>query len=157
LIRGGTTAICRRARRNALLAGGVSDHDRASAENSFGHPDELWEEFGRLTNWEGPLHTRPKWWGKLVIELIYDTLDPDVAQWLKENKPPPGLKWHQQLTENYGARKLVSRCYEIIGMGKTCNSIRELRDKVAEFYGKEPVQLTLYLPKLKADKEEAAN
>jgi hypothetical protein len=68
---------------------------------------------------------------------------------------PPGLKWHQQLTENYGARKLVSRCYEIIGMGKTCNSIRELRDKVAEFCGKEPVQLTLYLPKRKA--EEAAD
>lgn len=42
-------------------------------------PDELWKEFGRLTNWQGSLHSRPKWWGKLVIELIYDTLDPDVA------------------------------------------------------------------------------
>jgi hypothetical protein len=52
----------------------------------------------------GPLHSRPKWWGRLVIELIYDTLDPDVAEWLKKNKPPPGLKWHQQLTENYGPR-----------------------------------------------------
>ena len=41
-----------------------------------------------------------------MIELIYDTLDPDVAEWLKKNKPPPGLKWHQQLTENFGARKL---------------------------------------------------
>jgi hypothetical protein len=27
-------------------------------------------------------------------------------------------------------------------MSKVCNSIRELRDKVAEHYGKEPVQLT---------------
>jgi len=67
-------------------------------ENTF--PDELWEEFGRLTNWQGPFHTRPKWWGKLVIELIYDTLDPDIAAWLKVNKPPPGLKWHQQLSES---------------------------------------------------------
>jgi P63C domain len=106
-----------------------------------------WEEFGRLTNWEGPLHARPKWWGKLVIELIYDTLDPTVAKWLKENKPPLGFKWHQQLTENYGARKLVSRCYEIIGMAKTCHTIQELRQKVAEQDGKEPVQLTLYLPR----------
>ena len=31
--------------------------------------------------------------------------------------------------EDYGARKLVSRCYEIIGMGKTCNSIRELKTR----------------------------
>jgi hypothetical protein len=56
---------------------------------------------------------------------FYDTLDPDVAEWLKANKPPSGLRWHQQLTENFGARKLVSHCYEIIGMGKTCTTIRE--------------------------------
>jgi hypothetical protein len=49
------------------------------------------------------------------ISSILHILDPDVAEWLKKNKPPPGLKWYQQLTENYGARKLVSRCYEIVG------------------------------------------
>lgn len=109
-------------------------------------PDELWEEFGRLTNWQGPLHSRPKWWGKLVTELIYDTLDPDVSRYLKNNKPPAGVKWFQQLTETYGARKLVSRCYEIIGMSKSCTTMGELRASVAQHYGKEAVQLTLYLP-----------
>lgn len=108
-------------------------------------PDELWEEFGRLTNWSGPLHSRPRWWGKLVIELVYDTLDPDVAEYLKNNKPKPGERWHQQLTENYGVRQLVSRCYEVIGMAKTCHDIRDLRQRVAEHYGKKPVQFTLYL------------
>ena len=43
-------------------------------------PDELWEEFGRLSNWKGPLHHRPKWCGKMVLELIYDALDPDISQ-----------------------------------------------------------------------------
>jgi P63C domain-containing protein len=105
-------------------------------------PDELWEEFGRLTNWQGALHSRPKWWGKLVIELIYDTLDPDVAQYLRENKPPIGVKWHQQLTENYGVRQLVSRCFEIVGIARTSQTMRELRDKVAEHYGTQEVQLT---------------
>lgn len=109
-------------------------------------PDELWEEFGRLTHWQGSLHNRPKWWGKLVIELIYNTLDPDVAQYLKENKPPPGIKWHQQLTENYGVRQLVSRCFEIVGMAKPCETMSELRRKVAHHYGNEPFQLTIYLP-----------
>lgn len=112
-------------------------------------PDELWEEFGRITNWQGSLHNRPKWWGKLVIELIYDTFDPDVADYLKNNKPPAGAKWHQQLTENYGVRQLVSRCFEIIGVAKTCETIKELRNKVALHYGKEPVQLTIYLPSRK--------
>lgn len=109
-------------------------------------PDELWEEFGRLTHWTGPLHNRPKWWGKLVIELIYDTLDPDVAEYLKTHKPPSGTKWHQQLTDNYGVRQLVSRCFEIIGVAKTCSTMPELRDKVAHHYGKEPIQLTIFLP-----------
>ena len=48
-------------------------------------PDELWEEFGRLTGWKTPLQTRPKWWGKLVTELIYDTLDDEVATYLMVN------------------------------------------------------------------------
>jgi len=110
-------------------------------------PDELWEEFGRLTNWKGALHSRPKWWGKLVTELIYDTLDPDVTKYLKENKPPAGVRWFQQLTENLGVRQLVSRCYEVIGVAKTCNTMSELREKVAHLYNKEPLQLTIYLPK----------
>ncbi|GAJ28148.1 P63C domain-containing protein [Acidomonas methanolica] len=112
-------------------------------------PDELWQEFGRLTNWSGPLHSRPRWWGKMVIELIYDTLDPDVATYLKENKPEKGVHWHRQLTENLGVRQLVSRCYEVVGMAKTCHDMRELREKVAEHYGNTMVRLTLSLPKPK--------
>lgn len=121
----------------------IADELRAW-EKTF--PDELWLEFGRLTGWATPLRSRPKWWGKLVIEMIYDTLDPDVAEYLKTHKPPPGVHWHRQLTENYGIRQLVSRCYEIVGMAKPCTNVRELRDKVALHYGKQPVQLTLYVP-----------
>ena len=122
----------------------IADELRAW-EKTF--PDELWQEFGRLTGWKGNLHSRPKWWGKLVIEMIYDTLDPDVAEYIRQNKPPAGVHWHRQLTENVGVRSLVSRCYEVIGMAKTCDSMRELRDKVAEHYGRELVQLSLALPK----------
>jgi P63C domain len=63
--------------------------------------DELWEQFGRLTKWRGSLHRRPKWWGHLVMELIYDALDPDIATYLKENKPKPyhGQNYHQWFTQ----------------------------------------------------------
>lgn len=108
-------------------------------------PDELWEEFGRLTNWATPLKSRPKWWGKLVIELIYDTLDKDVAKYLRENKPPTGVHWHRHLTENIGIRQLVSRCYEIIGMSKTCNTINELKIRVNHHYKKLPLQIPMEL------------
>ena len=106
-------------------------------------PDELWEEFGRLTSWSTPLKSRPKWWGKLVIELIYDTLDPDVAKYLRENRPPAGVHWHRGMTENFGIRQLVSRCYEIIGMAKSCDTIHELRDKVGYHYKGKSYQLKL--------------
>lgn len=107
-------------------------------------PDELWEEFGRLTNWKGPLNSRPKYWGKLVIELIYDTLDPDVAKYLRENRPPPGIHWHRNLTENHGIKQLVARCYEIVGLSKSCNDMGELRKKVAHHYGKQALLFNVY-------------
>ena len=100
-------------------------------------PDELWEEFGRLTKWQGSLHNRPKYWGKLVIELIYDTLDPDVARYLRENRPPAGIRWHQQLSDDHGVHQLVSRCYEIVGLAKSCKTMSELKDKVAHHYGRQ--------------------
>lgn len=119
----------------------IADELRAW-EKTF--PDELWEEFGRLTRWSGPLHARPKYWGKLVIELVYDTLDPDVAKYLRENRPPSGIKWHQNLTENYGVRQLVSRCFEIVGLAKSCREMRELRKKVAHHYGKQSMLFGVY-------------
>lgn len=107
-------------------------------------PDELWEEFGRLTNWKGPLNSRPKYWGQLVIELIYDTLDQDVAKYLRENRPAPGIRWHQNLTENHGVRALVSRCYEIVGLAKSCQTMGELKKKVSHHYGKQALLFNVY-------------
>jgi len=111
-------------------------------------PDELWQEFGRLTNWKGSVTQRPKYWGHLVTELVYTYLDADVCKWLKDNKPQPqhGRNWHQWLNDQYGLRKLTQHIYTLIGVAKTCHTMRELRDKMAEMYGKSPVQLTLYLP-----------
>ena len=108
-------------------------------------PDELWEEFGRLTHWQGSLQQRPKYWGKLVLELIYDAMDPDVAKYLKENKPKPrhGLNYHQWLSEDLGGRALTTHLNQVIGIAKTCNTMEELRHKVALYYGKEDLQLSM--------------
>lgn len=115
-------------------------------------PDELWEMFGRLTNWQGPIHSRPKWWGHLVNELIYEALDPDIAEYLKRNKPKPfhGQNYHQWMSEDVGLKALVQHIYKVIGMGDGCTDMRELRDKVARRYGRGMVQLTLMLPKSRA-------
>ena len=111
-------------------------------------PDQLWIEFGRLTNWKGSVHHRPKYWGKLVMELVYGYLDPDVAKWLKKNAPKPtgGANYHQWLSSQYGLKKLIEHLWQLIGMASACYSMEELRRKMAEKYGRIPVQLTLFLP-----------
>lgn len=110
-------------------------------------PDQLWVEFGRLTNWDGPVHLKPKYWGKLIMELIYGYLDPDVAKWLKENAPKPihGQNYHQWLSSQFGLKRLTEHIWMIIGMASTCQTMSDLRRKVGEKFGKYPVQLTFYL------------
>ena len=107
-------------------------------------PDELWEEFGRLTSWKGALHSRPKWWGKLVMELIYQALDPDVAEYLKNHKPKPqaGRNYHQWMTQDVGLKALIPHIYKVIGIAKTCRDIRQLRDRVALNFTQKHVQLS---------------
>ena len=111
-------------------------------------PDELWKEFGRLTKWKGSLHQRPKYWGKLVMELVYEYLDHDVAKWLKENVPKPrgGMNYHQWLSSQYGLKKLVEHLWMLIGIAKTCQTMPELREKMAIQFGRQFVQLNMFLP-----------
>lgn len=108
-------------------------------------PDELWIEFARLTNWKGTVTQRPKYWGKLVMELVYEYLDKDVAKWLKENAPEPkhGQNYHQWLSGQYGLKKLVEHIWVLIGVAKTCDNMVELRQKMAELNGRRLVQLML--------------
>lgn len=63
-------------------------------------PDQLWVEFGRLTNWRGAIHSRPKYWGLLVMELVYGYLDKDVAEWLRTNAPAPQKGRNYRLRSN---------------------------------------------------------
>lgn len=111
-------------------------------------PDELWQEFARLTNWKGGVVQRPKYWGKLVMELVYEYLDEDVASWLRDNAPSPigNLSYHRWLTSQYGLKKLVEHIWMLIGMARGCQTMRELRDRMAMQFGREPFLLNMYIP-----------
>ena len=114
-------------------------------ESTF--PPELWHEFGRLTGTQMLTSQRPKYWGKLVMELVYDYLDPDVADWLRVHNPEPrhGRNHHQWLTSQYGLRKLTEHLWMLIGLASACNTIGELRARMAERYGRVQVQQTLFV------------
>jgi hypothetical protein len=103
-------------------------------------PDDLWIQFGRLTKWHGSVHQRPKYWSKLVIELVYEYLDPDVAQWLRDNAPKPrhGQNYHQWLNGQYGLQRLIEHIWKLIGIASTCSTLDELKQKMQELYGSKP-------------------
>lgn len=111
-------------------------------------PDELWMQFGRLTGWTKPAHQRPKYWGKLVLELVYKYLDPDVTDWLQENAPKPihGQNYHQWLSDQYGLQKLIAHIWKLIGVASTCSTMDELRYRMKELYGdRDTYQLRMQL------------
>jgi len=100
--------------------------DSRDWEKTF--PDELWKQFGRLTNWTN-LKKRPKYWGLLVNEFVYSLLDKDIAEYLRKNHPPKvtGKKYHQWLEENRGVRALVEHIWQIVGIAKTVDNLEDLR------------------------------
>lgn len=121
-------------------------------------PDALWIEFARLTQWDGqPTKNRPRYWGYLVMELIYRYLDPDIAQYIKENKPKPqkGQNYHQWFNEDVGMKRLIEHINRVIGMAQGCETMDELKRKMKHRYGGEPIQLELFMNK-PADAQEAA-
>lgn len=123
----------------------LEDHMRPW-EKTF--PDELWVEFGRLTNWRGATNSqRPKYWGKLVNELIYGYLDSDVAEWLRANAPTPrhGQNYHQWMSSQYGLKRLIEHIWMVVGMAKACRTMMELRQRMAEQFGRQAIQMTMFL------------
>jgi len=84
----------------------------------------------------------------LVRELVYEYLDADVIERLKTNVPQPrhGRNWHQWLSSQYGLRKLLEHIWMLIGISKTCLNMAELKQRMAEHFGRMLVNYMLYLP-----------
>ena len=103
-----------------------------------------------MISWRMPSRLRvstPQVLGKLVMELVYGYLDADVADWLKTNAPKPqsGQNYHQWLSSQFGLKRLVEHIWKLIAIAQTCETMSELRDKMAELHGKQAVQLRLFV------------
>ncbi|MBU6321669.1 MAG: hypothetical protein KGI78_03010 [Patescibacteria group bacterium] len=108
-------------------------------------PDQFWRELGRLTNWP-QINKRPKYWGKLVNEFVYEALDEQIAKYLQENKPPKytGQRYHQWLEADRGVKALTEHIWTVIGLAKTCHTIEELRYEVQKNFSKDIFQPMLF-------------
>lgn len=108
-------------------------------------PDELWRQLARLTGYTGPVEkSRPKWWGKVVYEVIYQALDPDIARVLITQKPSPdAINYHQWFTEQLGLPVLKRHLDRVVGIAMCCTDVVELRERVALAFRTREVQLPI--------------
>lgn len=88
------------------------------------------------------------------MKLIYEYLDADVAQWLRENAPKPvkGKNYFLWMNEQYGLKKLLEHIWKVIGIASTCATMDELERKMEEQYGKRSgfqFELKLVVPEQK--------
>jgi hypothetical protein len=110
-------------------------------------PEQLWKELARLTKRASDVRPRSLGWRRLIQELLFDDLDPEVLQWLSANIPLPraGLPYRKWVDSQWGLARLVQHAWTVIGMAAASESIHELREQLAEHFGRVPVHLTFYL------------
>lgn len=84
-------------------------------------PREFFMHLYRLEGMTPPLVDQPypKRFGKYVMHYIYDTLDPDIADYLRENNPnPSGQKHHHQKFNDFGYKSLTDHLFSVLGIMK---------------------------------------
>ena len=74
----------------------------------------------------------PKRFGKYVMNFVYDTLDPDIADHLRENNPNPGgLKHHHQLFNDFGYKNLQDHVISVLGIMKASINLERFKENLA--------------------------
>jgi hypothetical protein len=74
----------------------------------------------------------PKRFGKYVMNFVYDTLDPDIADHLRENNPNPGgAKHHHQLFNDFGYKNLQDHVISVLGIMKASINLERFKENIA--------------------------
>jgi hypothetical protein len=98
-------------------------------------PDEFWIELARLEGVHYSPRHRPLRWGKYVMAFVYDAIDKDVGNKLREINPAPGKGHnHHQWLEAYGKDRLHQQLWQVVTVMKLCKDMDEFRTKFAHVF-----------------------
>jgi len=106
-------------------------------------PRVFFDSLYRLEGIRPPLHSRPypKRFGVYVMRFVYDTLDPDVANYLREKNPnPQGKKHHHQLFNDFGYKRLTDHLMAVLGIMKASLTIEKCRENLLIAFPKTKMQ-----------------
>ena len=97
-------------------------------------PRQFFMQLYKLEGIARPLGMQPypKRFGKYVMHFIYDTLDPDIADRLRETNPNPGgHKHHHQLFNDFGYINLQQHVMSILGIMKASINLERFKENIA--------------------------
>jgi hypothetical protein len=106
-------------------------------------PDDFWYELARLEGIRYSPRNRPLRWGRYVMMFVYDAIDSDIGNWLRENNPNPRfLKNHHQWLKKFGREKVHDQIVGVVTVMKLCKTMQEFREKFAHVFKGAPLQQT---------------
>lgn len=106
-------------------------------------PEDFWLELARLEGVRYSPRNRPIRWGKYIMMFVYDAIDPDIGNWLRENNPDPRYKKnHHQWLKQFGRKAVHDQITRIVTIMRLCRDIADFKAKFAHVFKKTPLQLT---------------
>lgn len=100
----------------------------------------------------------PKRFGKYVMNYIYDTLDPDIADYLRDNNPQPaGTKHHHQLFNEFGYNNLQQHLMSVLGIMKASINLEKFKENIAIAFPNTKTRRAIRLNKVKEIIEKPKN
>lgn len=104
-------------------------------------PHEFWFELARLEGIHYSPRSRPLRWGRYVMAFVYDAIDKEVGQKLREINPDPHYKQnHHQWLREFGRDKVHDQLQKVITIMKLCDDMNDFRKKFARVFRKTPLQ-----------------
>jgi hypothetical protein len=106
-------------------------------------PDTFWFELARLEGVHHSPRNRPLRWGKYVMMFVYDAIDPDIGDWLREHNPDPHFKKnHHQWLKQFGRDRVHDQILQVVTVMKLCQNMVDFKAKFAHVFKKSPLQMT---------------
>lgn len=118
-------------------------------------PREFFEQLYRLEGRIAPIPPKlyPLRFGRYVMNYVYDTMDIDIANWLRKHNPKPGgEKHHHQWFSEFGYEKFARHLMSVLGIMKASTSMENFRENLNRAFTHEKEQRRKLTPLKKAVK-----
>jgi len=107
-------------------------------------PTDFWLQLARLEGMTYSPKNRPLRWGRYVMMFVYDAIDEDVGNELRNKNPDPHFrKNHHQWLKDFGREKVREHIEKVIVIMKLCVDMDEFRAKFDYVFNRAPMQLDL--------------